>query len=53
MTKKHFIIVAATISKIVAYNIRKQAAEDFARLAVVANPRFDRERFFAACNVKA
>lgn len=53
MSKKHFIKAAALICAIQHPEARRQAARVIAILATGDNPRFDLERFAAACNVPA
>lgn len=52
MTRKHFILIAETVAKIVNPIERREMAEHNAKICAKANPRFDRARFFAACGVK-
>lgn len=51
MTRKHFKLIAETVSKIKNKDERRKQAELQAQICREANPRFDRQRFFAACNV--
>lgn len=51
MTKKHFIELAKAISAIMDEHARLQAASAVAGVASQMNPRFDTQRFFAACGV--
>ena len=51
MTRKHFKLIAETISKISDEKERKELAEFNAAICAKANPRFDRAGFFAACRV--
>lgn len=53
MTRKHFKLIAEAISKIKNLAERKELAEFNAKVAAESNPRFNKVRFFAACNVKA
>lgn len=50
-TRKHFIAAAATVAAIEDEKKRKEHAEILAEQFAKMNPRFDRARFFAACNV--
>lgn len=50
MTKKHFIAIAETISKIENTNERYQMAKLNAISFAKQNPRFDYSRFYKACN---
>ena len=52
MTKKHFKLIAGLISKIENPAEKKAMAELNAATCAKANPRFDRNKFFAACGVK-
>lgn len=51
MTRKHFIQMANIIKANQDLSVRKQSAEDFARMAKQANPRFDKEKFLKACGI--
>lgn len=51
MTQRHFIALAARIARITDPKARKIAAEAVADVCGDFNPRFDRWRFLAACNV--
>lgn len=58
MTKKHFEAIAASIAREVAaspeshkHTIRMVASALAVEFASI-NPRFDRERFMVACNVR-
>jgi hypothetical protein len=51
-TKKHFIAAAQTVAAIENETKRKEHAEILAAQFARENPRFDRARFFSACNVK-
>ena len=51
MTKKHFVELAKAISAIADPHARLQAASAVAGVASKLNPRFDADRFFAACGV--
>ncbi len=53
MTRKHFIIAAKIIHDIPRTTERATTAMRFATLFHQINKRFDRKRFFEACNVKA
>jgi hypothetical protein len=50
ITRKTFVAVAATVSKLPSFTDRRQQAKTFADMFSAENPRFDRFRFFAACN---
>ena len=52
MTRKHFRLIAAIIAKIENTTERRVMAELNAVTCARANPRFDRAKFFAACNVQ-
>ena len=52
MSKKHFIKLAAALSKIDCEACRRTAAEAVADISADANARFDRARFLAACGLK-
>lgn len=51
MTRKHFILAAATIKCIENLDERRKMAEFNAAQFAKANPRFDRARFLAACGL--
>jgi hypothetical protein len=51
MTKKHFILMAETIKRIVDMKERRQMAELNAQVCAKSNPRFDRARFMKACGL--
>ena len=51
MSKKHFELLARYISSILDPHARLQAAVAVASACAEANPRFDTNRFFAACNI--
>ena len=51
MSRKDFKAMAATLLNIGDLDARKMAALAFAEVARKANPRFDANRFFAACGV--
>jgi hypothetical protein len=53
MTRKHFVAAAETVAAIENLERRKTAAHSFAKEFARANPRFDRVRFFTACNVES
>ena len=47
---RHFAFIAATIASMHGCNAyRMTIAEDFAKACAATNPRFDRNRFLAAC----
>lgn len=52
MTKKHFIEFAKAISEIEDRDARKRVANVIAVVAAKMNPRFDAQKFFAACGVQ-
>ena len=52
MTRKHFEVLAAAVAEIENETARRKAAEKTAVACALTNPRFNRERFFTACNVK-
>ena len=51
-TKKDFIRAAQTVALISNAQARRAQAETLANEFAAQNPRFDRARFLAACNVK-
>lgn len=54
MSKKHFIKVAKVIRAVIDHKHPQPAeliAENLAEIFADLNPRFDRSRFLAACNV--
>jgi hypothetical protein len=55
MTKKHYEAIAAAfhayISTNTGTNIAKPIAKDLADYFAAENPKFDRERFLAACGI--
>ena len=51
MSKKHFELLAKYIQSILDPHCRLQAAVAVASACREANPRFDEQRFFAACGV--
>ena len=53
MTRKHFEMVAQTVSLIKCPIARKEVARDWVGMLRQFNPRFDSKRFFAACGVAA
>lgn len=53
MSKKHFELLAYHITCILDRHSRLQAAVAVASACKQANPRFDCDRFFAACNIGA
>ena len=52
MTRKHFRMIAAIIAKIENLTERRAMAELNAINCAASNPRFNRVKFFAACNVQ-
>jgi len=52
MTKKHFIEAAKIIRDIKPKRTRAWTATKFATLFRKCNDRFDKKKFFEACNVK-
>ena len=50
MSKKDFIAIASIVSGLSNDGSRSFAANAFANYLATVNPRFDRTRFFAACN---
>ncbi len=48
MTKKHFKKLAEMCGGITDPTLRREQAEELARLCKADNPRFDRERFMQA-----
>ena len=53
MSKKHFELLARYISGIIDFNCRLNAAIAVASACKQANPKFNEQRFFAACNINA
>ena len=53
MSKKHFELLAEHITYILDPHCRLQAAVAVASACKQSNPRFDTDRFFAACNIGA
>lgn len=53
MSKKHFELLAQYISGIIDFNCRLNAAVAVASACKQANPRFNCDKFFAACNIGA
>jgi hypothetical protein len=51
-TKKHFIGIAAAVSKVSNKTERKKLADFHAKNFAADNPRFNKEKFLAACGVK-
>lgn len=51
MTKQHFEALAYAITLINNQHSRTEAAIAVASVALQFNPRFDKAKFFAACNV--
>lgn len=51
MSKKHFEIIAKHISMMMDPIQRLNAAVALASACAELNPRFDTDKFFAACNV--
>jgi hypothetical protein len=51
MSKKHFELLAHYISTMLDPHCRLNAAVAVASACKVANPRFNEQRFFAACNI--
>lgn len=52
MTRKHFKLIADIISKIKNAEERKTLARFAENELRETNPRFDREKFFKACNIE-
>ena len=53
MTKKHFEMLALTVKYLeMPDKHRLQIAEGLARFCVLYNSRFDKQRFFDACEVR-
>lgn len=50
-TRKHFELIAEIISKLENVDERIAMAQKHADAFTKDNPRFDREKFYAACNV--
>jgi len=53
MSKKHFELLAQAISRIQDPHCRREAAVAVSSACHIANPRFDCDRFLAACNLSA
>jgi hypothetical protein len=53
MSKKHFELLAQAISRIQDPHCRREAAVAVSSACHIANPRFDCDRFPAACNLSA
>ena len=51
-TKKDFIAAAKTIATITDKNEQKMVANNFCDIFSKQNPRFDKQKFFTACNVQ-
>ena len=51
MSKKHFELLAKYIASMIDPHCRLNAAVAVASACKEANPRFDQQRFFAACRV--
>lgn len=51
MSRKHFQAMAQKIALISETEARRQAADAFATVAAMSNPRFNRARFMAACGL--
>ena len=51
MSRKHFIALAAAVAAIADSANRRNVAELLAAVCASANPRFNRQRFYNACNV--
>jgi hypothetical protein len=51
MSKKHFISLAKYIRSIMDSNARYQAAVAVGSACAEANPRFDVQKFYAACGI--
>jgi hypothetical protein len=51
MSKKHFELLAKYISSMIDPHCRLNAAVAVASACKEANPRFDQQRFFAACRI--
>jgi len=51
ITRKHFQVVASTVSAILNESERKKQAEFHAKIFADNNPRFDKSRFLVACNL--
>ena len=51
MSRKHFIALAKYINAIMDPHARLQAATAVASACAEANPRFDTDRFYKACNI--
>ena len=53
MTRKHFIIIAATVAHIADPDTRKHMTDTWVAVLSGENPRFDAAKFRAACGVTA
>ena len=52
MTRKHFKLIAAEIAKIADRQERAMKAAAAAKVFMKLNPRFDLDKFYAACGVQ-
>lgn len=51
MSRKHFVALAESFSKIQDLNARRQAADAVIAVAWQLNPNFDKSRFLSACGL--
>lgn len=51
MSRKHFVALATAVAAIADSANRRNVAELLAAVCAAANPRFNRQRFYRACNV--
>jgi hypothetical protein len=51
MSRKHFVQLAAAVATIADLDTRRTVAELLANVCASTNPRFNRQRFYAACGV--
>lgn len=51
MSRKHYTAAAQVIRETAPLSHRERIAEGFAEMFAADNPRFERERFYAACGL--
>jgi hypothetical protein len=51
LTRKHYVVLAEEISKLLDKRERLAAAVSVAAACLKMNPRFDSQKFFEACKV--
>jgi hypothetical protein len=52
MTRQHFILIAEAVASMQDPFSRQSAAEALAKKLATVNPRFDRDKFIAACGAR-